>query len=64
MKEKSILKGEELERIDNELFGSLDPEDESWIVGGSTITSTAMATYSPGGPDGIVDIDYWEFEAQ
>jgi hypothetical protein len=63
MKEKDIIKGEELERIDDELFSSFPPEDESWMVGGSK-TITAVATYSPNGPDGMFDLDFWEFEAQ
>lgn len=62
MKEKNISKGEELESINNELF-SFDPEDESWIVGGSNVTYTAVATYSPSGPDGTFDLDFWEFDS-
>ena len=46
MKEKDIINGEELEKINSELFGSFDPEDESWLVGGSK-TSTSWITYSP-----------------
>ena len=60
MKEKDIINGEELERINSELFGPFDPEDESWIVGGSRITNTAVATYSPSGPDGMFDLDFFE----
>jgi len=59
MKEKDIINGEELERINNELFGSFDPEDELWIVGGSK-TGTSSVTYTPTGPDGGVDFD-WVF---
>jgi hypothetical protein len=34
MKDKDIIKGEELEKINNELFFALDTDDESWLVGG------------------------------
>lgn len=63
MKEKDTIKGEELEKIDNELFGSFDPGDESWI-GGDRTTNTTVATFSPSGADGMLDLDFWEFEAQ
>lgn len=53
------MKSEELEKINSELFGSFDPEDESWIVGGSK-SVTGSATYTPSGPDGTVDFD-WVF---
>jgi hypothetical protein len=56
MKEKDIINGEELETINSELFGSFDPEDESWIVGGSKTTSSSV-TYTPTGPDGGADFD-------
>ena len=59
MKEKDIINGEELETINSELFGAFDPEDESWIVGGSKSIS-GSATYTPNGPDGGVDFD-WVF---
>jgi hypothetical protein len=59
MKEKEIINGEELETINSELFGSFDPEDESWIVGGSK-TVSGSATYTPTGPDGGADFD-WVF---
>ena len=62
MKDKDIIKGKELERINNELFGSFDPGDESWI-GGDTITYTGVATYTPSGLDAMVDLDFWEIEA-
>lgn len=56
MKEKDVINGKELERINDELFSSFDPEDESWIVGGSK-TVTTMLSYGPGG---VVDhaLDY------
>ena len=56
MKEKDIINGEELERINSELFGSFDPEDESWIVGGSKTVSGSV-TFTPTGPDGGGDFD-------
>ena len=44
----------ELESINSELFESFDPEQELWIIGGSTInTTTAKIIYSPG-PNGQV----------
>ncbi len=56
MKQKD-MKGEELERINDELFGSFDPVDKS--IGGGTITNTFMGTNSPSGPDAMMDLDYW-----
>ncbi len=56
MKEKDIINSEELERINSELFGSFDPEDESWIVGGSKTVSGSV-TFTPNGPDGGGDFD-------
>lgn len=59
MKEKDVIKGKELERINNELFDSFS-EDEMWI-GGYRVTHTGTATYSPSGYDAIVDLDIsWE----
>lgn len=58
MKEKDI-KREELERINSELFGSFDPEDELWIVGGSK-SVTVSGTFTPNGPDSTVTFD-WVF---
>lgn len=60
MKQKDITKGEKLERINNELFGSFDPEDESAIGGGSTKTITDMYTFTPTGTDITLDIE-WDF---
>ena len=53
----------EIERIEDELFGSFDPEDESWIVGGNK-TSTSYITYSPCCVDAMFDFDYAEAEPQ
>ena len=64
MKEKNVIKPEELERIDSEMFGPFDPEDESWMVGGSRITNTAVYTNSPNGPDAMFDLDFWDFDLQ
>lgn len=60
MKEKDVIKGKELERINNEVFGFFDPEDEM-SIGGYRVTHTGTATYSPSGYDAIVDLDIsWE----
>lgn len=56
MKEKDIIKGEALERIDNELFSSFDPEEES-CIGGGPYTITASATFTPNGYDAAYDYD-------
>lgn len=56
MKEKQIINDVELESINSELFDSFDPEDESWIVGGSKTTSSYI-TYSPCCIDAAVDYD-------
>lgn len=61
MKEKDINKGEQLERIKDELFGSFDPGDESWIGGGTTTkTITDMYTFTPNGTDINLDFE-WDF---
>ena len=57
MKKKDTINGEQLEEINGELFGSFDPDDESWIVGGSK-TITAMATNTPNGYDAWYDLDW------
>ena len=56
MKEKNLINSEELETINSELFGSFDPEDEAWIVGGSK-TLSGSVTFTPNGPDGGGDVD-------
>ena len=56
MKEKDIIRGEELKKIDSELFCTFDPEDETWI-GGETKTITDMATYSGGHLDMVLDYE-------
>ena len=62
MKNKDIIKAEELERINDELFCSFDPEDESWMVGGSG-TVTTMYSFGPNGVnDHAVDYDWAEVE--
>jgi hypothetical protein len=57
MKEKEIKNAEGIENLESELFGSFDPEDELWIVGGSK-TITDMYTFTPTGPDTVLDIEY------
>ena len=60
MKEKDIINGEELEKINHELFGAFNPDDESWIVGGSK-TVTSVMSWSPSGvSDAMIDYD-WNF---
>lgn len=61
MKEKEINKAEELERINNELFGAFDPEDESWI-GGMAQCLTVAPTFTPTGLDTETDYDFPEIE--
>ena len=52
-------KDTKLERINNELFDSFDPGDESGIGGGGdNRTFTSSVTYTPNGPDGGQDWDY------
>jgi hypothetical protein len=58
MKEKDT-NSEELERINSELFASFNPEDEMWIVGGSS-SLTSRVTFTPTGPDAAADFD-WVF---
>jgi hypothetical protein len=60
MNEKDIMRGEGLEKINSELFGSFDAEAESWIGGGDTKTITDMYTFTPTGSDLNVDIE-WDF---
>jgi hypothetical protein len=56
---KDIINGEELERLNSELFGPFGPVDESWIGGGMQTISSSV-TYGPNGPDGCTDLD-WAF---
>ena len=55
MKEKEIIKDQELERIDSELFDSFS-EDEMWI-GGVDTTLTYSVTFTPTGRDAQSDFD-------
>ena len=50
MKEKDMIKSEELESINHEMFSPFDPEDEAWIggFGDTTRTITDMPTFSSG----------------
>lgn len=56
MKDKDIIRGEELKKIDPELFCTFDPEDET-CIGGDTKTITDMATYSNGHTDMMLDYE-------
>jgi hypothetical protein len=58
MTEKYTLNTQELESINSELFSSFDPEQELWIIGGSTKQSFSTgATYNGGHPDFGADYD-------
>jgi hypothetical protein len=58
MSDKYTMSTQELESINSELFDSFDPEQELWIIGGSTRQSvTAGGTYNNGNPDGSADYD-------
>jgi hypothetical protein len=59
--EEKVMKEKELERLNSELFGAFDPEDESWLVGGSK-TITMGQTATPNGPDIWMDLDFPEIE--
>jgi hypothetical protein len=59
VKEKDIINGVEVDRIDDELFSSFDPEDELWMVGGSK-THTMGLTNTSSEPDYYADYD-WTF---
>lgn len=58
MKEKEMIKSEELESINLEMFGPFNPEDEPWI-GGSDVskTITYTATFSSGQTDYVLSFD-------
>lgn len=60
MKEKDVIKGKELERMNEELFGAFDPGDES-LIGGGWNTITSSVTFSGNSFDHAADID-WTFE--
>ena len=51
MREIDTIKSEELESINHERFGSFNPGDEPWIVGGSKTTSVSYSFV----PEGTVD---------
>lgn len=57
MNEKDIFKSEQLERVNNEMFTSFNPEDGVLIGGGATKTITDMVTFSSGGQMDYV-LDY------
>src|SRR5262245_48208067 len=55
---KHKMSSEELESINSHLYDSFDPEQELWIIGGSTqYTLTASATYRNGQMDTASDFD-------
>jgi hypothetical protein len=60
MKENHAIRGEELERVSEELFGTFDPGDEPFI-GGGWDTITSRVTFSGSSYDSGFDID-WSFE--
>ena len=63
MKDKDIIKDEELERINDELFSSFDAEDESWLIGGSG-TITTVYSFGPNGVnDHAIDYDWTELDS-
>lgn len=58
MSDKYTMSAQELESINSELFNSFDPEQELWIIGGSTRQSfTSSGTYNAGNPDFGADYD-------
>jgi hypothetical protein len=58
MTDKYTMSTQELESINSELFDSFDPEQELWIIGGSTRqTASGQVTYNNGNRDGSVDYD-------
>ena len=59
MEDKDTTGAQELENINSELFDSFDPEQELWIIGGSTSTfrGTTSATFS-GGKTDFCECDY------
>jgi hypothetical protein len=63
MTDKYQMSAEALENINSELFNSFDPEQELWIIGGSTRTTicSGMTMGSNGQTDSNLDyeITYW-----
>lgn len=57
MKKKNNTNGEELERLNSNLFRSFDPDDENWIAGGGSRTVTGGPTGTPESPDAWLDMD-------
>jgi hypothetical protein len=58
MSDKYTMSAQELESISDEMFNSFDPEQELWIIGGSTKnTTTTTITYSPTGVEADYDYD-------
>jgi hypothetical protein len=57
--EKNTPKVEQLENANTELFNSFNPEEELWVVGGSSEdTFTGRVTLQPDSPDMAEDLDY------
>lgn len=46
-----------LESLNSELFQSFNPENEPWIVGGTTGSTSGSFTHNNGSNDGSVDGD-------
>lgn len=59
MSDQYTISAAELESINSELFDSFDPEQELWIIGGSSSTfkSTTSATFTGGKMD-FCECDY------
>jgi hypothetical protein len=51
-------RGKELERINDELFSSFDPEDASCAIGGGYPTTSIQYTFTRESGDVLQDIDW------
>jgi hypothetical protein len=59
MKDKNKISTQDLESINSDLFNSFQPEQELWIIGGSThyTFGTFYSTYNGGHSDLTNDYD-------